>query len=71
MDSLYDIQLISKTVPVILDNSNTWFQVLSEGKILGKEGIIHVKGVSRAMLKENRSYSDALLINRTANPLAW
>jgi hypothetical protein len=71
MDSLYDIQLISKTVPVILDNSDTWFQVLSEGKNLGKEGIIDVKGISRAMLKENRSYSDALLINHTANPLAW
>ncbi|KAJ4760650.1 plant/protein [Rhynchospora pubera] len=71
MDSLYDIQLISQTVPVILDNSDAWFQVLSEGKRLGKNGIMHVKGVSRAELKENRYYSNALLINRTASPLAW
>ncbi|KAJ3683884.1 hypothetical protein LUZ60_014111 [Juncus effusus] len=71
MDSLYDLDLISQTVPVIPDNSNTWFNLLSKVKKLGKKGVVNVKGVSRAELKGNNYYSDALLINRTASPLAW
>nr|GMD43037.1 uncharacterized protein LOC109181792 [Ipomoea batatas] len=71
MDSLYDVDLISDTVPVILDNSKMWHQVLETSMKLGSRGVAHVKDVSRTELKENSPYSDILLINRTASPLAW
>lgn len=71
MDSLYDLDLISETVPVILDNSKTWYHVLLTSMKLGKRGAAHVEGVSRLDLKEKRRYSNRLLINRTASPLSW
>ncbi|XP_071691499.1 uncharacterized protein [Rutidosis leptorrhynchoides] len=71
MDSLYDIELISKRVPVILDNSKTWFKVMSTSMKLGSRGVAHLEGVSRADLKERDQYSKILLINRTASPLSW
>ncbi|XP_078433352.1 uncharacterized protein LOC144704707 [Wolffia australiana] len=71
MDSLYDMDLISKTVPVILDNSKSWNYVISTGMKLGDRGLIHVEGVSRFKLNENNHYKNALVINRTASPLAW
>ncbi|XP_052173657.1 uncharacterized protein LOC127788975 [Diospyros lotus] len=71
MDSLYDLDLISNTIPVILDNSESWHHVLSTGMKLGDRGIAHVQGVSRADLKEKSQYSNILLINRTASPLSW
>lgn len=71
MESLYDINLISRTVPVILDNSKTWHEIISRSMKLEEGGVAHVQGISRAELKENPLYSKALLINRTASPLAW
>ncbi|XP_054802103.1 uncharacterized protein LOC129305920 isoform X2 [Prosopis cineraria] len=71
MDSLYDIDLISDTIPVILDNSEEWFEVLSTGMRLGARGVAHVEGVSRADLRYNNRYSNLLFINRTASPLSW
>ncbi|MFS8008920.1 hypothetical protein Hanom_Chr14g01278541 [Helianthus anomalus] len=71
MDSLYDLDLISNKVPVILDNSKKWFQVMSTSMKLGSRGVAHVEGVSRADLKEKSQYSKILLINRTANHLSW
>ncbi|XP_018806505.1 uncharacterized protein LOC108980125 [Juglans regia] len=71
MDSLYDMDLISNTVPVILDNSELWYQVLSTSMKLGAREIAHVEGVTRIALKENNLYSNLLLINRTASPLSW
>ncbi|KAL2465962.1 hypothetical protein Adt_41813 [Abeliophyllum distichum] len=71
MDSFYDLDLISNTVPVILDNSKQWHHVLSTSMKLGSRGVAHVQGVSRANLKENSLYSNILLINRTASPLSW
>ncbi|CAA0837407.1 Unknown protein [Striga hermonthica] len=71
MESLYDLDLISVTVPVILDNSKIWHRVLATSMKLGSRGIAHVQGVSRAELKENALYSNLLLINRTASPLSW
>ncbi|KAI7990717.1 hypothetical protein LOK49_LG12G02461 [Camellia lanceoleosa] len=71
MDSLYDLELISNTVPVILDNSEAWHQALSTSMMLGSRGIAHVQGVSRADLKEKSRYSNILLINQTASPLSW
>ncbi|KAL6525628.1 hypothetical protein OROHE_015935 [Orobanche hederae] len=71
MDSLYDLDLISDTVPVILDNSKVWHHVLATSMKLGSRGIAHVQGISRADLKENAFYSNLLLINRTASPLSW
>ncbi|KAM7488761.1 hypothetical protein LguiB_026245 [Lonicera macranthoides] len=71
MDSLYDLNLISKTVPVILDNSKMWYKVLSTSMKLGSRGVAHVEGVGRADLKGKSLYSDILLINRTASPLSW
>ncbi|KAL1813470.1 hypothetical protein ACET3Z_023535 [Daucus carota] len=71
MDSLYDLKLISKTVPVILDNSEMWFQVLSTSLKLGSKGVAHVAGVTRADLLERSEYSNIFLINRTASPLSW
>ncbi|XP_021893357.1 uncharacterized protein LOC110811243 [Carica papaya] len=71
MDSLYDIDFISETIPVILDNSEMWHVVLSTSMKLGKRGIAHVEGISRVELKENDRFSNLLLINRTASPLSW
>ena len=71
MDTLYDIDLISETIPVILDNSREWSRVLSTSMKLGARGVSHVTGVSRVDLKENNHYSNLLLINRTASPLSW
>lgn len=71
MDSLYDMDLISDTVPVILDNSKIWYQVLSTSMKLGARGVAHVEGVSHVNLKDNNRYSNLLLINRTASPLSW
>ncbi|WJX20935.1 hypothetical protein P8452_10417 [Trifolium repens] len=71
MDSLYDAELMSETVPVIFDDSKEWFSVLSTSMKLGARGVAHVAGVSRLELKENSQYSDMLLINRTASPLSW
>jgi hypothetical protein len=71
MESLYDIDLISKTVPVILDNPKSWYGIVSRSTKLGEGDVAHVQGVSRDELKDNPLYSDALLINRTASPLAW
>ncbi|KAG7033578.1 hypothetical protein SDJN02_03302, partial [Cucurbita argyrosperma subsp. argyrosperma] len=42
MDSLYDMDLISDTVPVILDNSKLWYQVQSTGMKLGSRVVAHV-----------------------------
>lgn len=71
MDSLYDPDLMSETVPVILDNSKLWHQVLLTSMKLGVRGIVHVEGVSRVKLKEDDRYSNLLLINRTASRLSW
>ena len=71
MDSLYDAELMSETVPVIFDNSKEWYRVLSTSMKLEDRGVAHVAGVSRIELKENKQYSDLLLINRTASPLSW
>ncbi|KAL3819690.1 hypothetical protein ACJIZ3_005595 [Penstemon smallii] len=71
MDSLYDLDLISNTIPVILDNSKIWHHVLRTSMKLGSRGIAHVQGVNRDDLKEKSSYSNLLLINRTASPLSW
>ncbi|CAI8600023.1 unnamed protein product [Vicia faba] len=71
MDSLYDAELMSETIPVIFDNSKEWYKVLSTSMKLGARGVAHVAGVSRVELKENNQYSDLLLINRTASPLSW
>ncbi|KAK1318115.1 hypothetical protein QJS10_CPB04g00481 [Acorus calamus] len=71
MDSLYDLDLISETIPVILDNSKTWYQVHASSMKLGERGVAHVEGVGRDDLQENKFYSNVLLINRTASPLSW
>ncbi|XP_077240146.1 uncharacterized protein LOC143881039 [Tasmannia lanceolata] len=71
MDSLYDLDFISNTVPVIVDNSKMWYQVLSTSMKLGDRGVAHVEGVNRVDLKERSFYSNLLLINRTASPLSW
>ncbi|XP_030927911.1 uncharacterized protein LOC115954149 isoform X1 [Quercus lobata] len=71
MDSLYDMDLISDTVPVILDNSKLWYQVLSTSMKLGPRGVAHVEGINRVDLKDDSHYSNLLLINRTASRLSW
>ncbi|CAM8882913.1 unnamed protein product [Rhodiola kirilowii] len=71
MDSLYDLSLMSETVPVILDNSKTWYQVVSTSMKLEDRGAAHVKDVHREDLKHNDRYTKLLLINRTASPLSW
>jgi hypothetical protein len=71
MESLYDIDLISRTVPVILENSKTWHAIVSRSSTHQEGSVVHVQGTSRAELKANPLYSTALIINRTASPLAW
>ncbi|KAF5962016.1 hypothetical protein HYC85_003225 [Camellia sinensis] len=70
MDSLYDLELISNTVPVVFDNSETWHLALSTSLKLGSKGMAHVQKITRVDLKEKSQYSNILLINRTASPLA-
>ncbi|KZV32289.1 hypothetical protein F511_19135 [Dorcoceras hygrometricum] len=70
-DSLYDLDLISATVPVILDNSKSWHHVLTTSMKLGSRGIAHVQGVSRTDHRDTSLYSHLLLVNRSANPLSW
>eukprot|EP00250_Pteridium_aquilinum_P019388 c24409_g1_i1 orf=122-1381(+) len=69
MDSLYDLSLISQTVKVILDSSAEWQQALSNARLL--KTAIDVTSTSRLELKQNSPYKEAVLINRTASPLAW
>ncbi|XP_008227390.1 PREDICTED: uncharacterized protein LOC103326919 [Prunus mume] len=71
MDSLYDMDLISNTVPVILDNSKLWYHLLTTSMKLGARGVAHVERVSHADLKENSYFSNLLLINGTESPLSW
>ncbi|CAL5392154.1 unnamed protein product [Camellia sinensis] len=71
MDSIYDLELISYTVPVVFDNSETWHLALSTSLKLGSRGMAHVQKITRVDLKEKSQYSNILLINRTASPLAW
>ncbi|KAI0519922.1 hypothetical protein KFK09_007383 [Dendrobium nobile] len=71
MDSLYDMNLISKTIPVILDNSKMWYRVVSTSMKLGNRGVAQMEGTSRTDLRDSNLYSNVLLINRTANPLSW
>lgn len=71
LDSLYDLDLISSKIRVILDNSKAWSHILSTSSKLGRKGVVHVNGVSRSDLNKNNQYSNVLLINRTASPLAW
>ncbi|XP_057423998.1 uncharacterized protein LOC130717678 [Lotus japonicus] len=68
MDSLYDLKLISQTVPVILENSREWHMLLST---LEDTQIAHVQRLTRIHLKQDARYSHLLLINRTASPLSW
>ncbi|GAB2267125.1 hypothetical protein Dimus_002109 [Dionaea muscipula] len=71
MDSLYDLDLISEKIPVILDNSKPWHHILLTSMKLGARGVAHVEGVNRVKLKTDSRYSNLLLLNRTASPLAW
>lgn len=71
MDTLYDVDLISQKIPVILDNSETWQSVLSTTMKLGARSVAHVEGITRQELREGSRYTSLLLINRTASPLAW
>ncbi|XP_039122130.1 LOW QUALITY PROTEIN: uncharacterized protein LOC120258760 [Dioscorea cayenensis subsp. rotundata] len=71
MDSLYDLDLISETVPVILDNSKMWYRILSTSMKLGSRGLVHVEGTDKVDLRDNTIYSNVLLINHTASPLSW
>ncbi|KMZ71026.1 hypothetical protein ZOSMA_18G01250 [Zostera marina] len=71
MNSLYDLELISRTVPVVLDDSKMWDQILLKSVELGKRGMASVEGISRYDLKDKTIYSDTFLINRTANYLSW
>ncbi|CAF1800749.1 BnaC04g01650D [Brassica napus] len=71
MESLYDVDLISEKIPVILDDSETWHIVLSTGMKLKERGIAHVSGASRREVNDSSHYANLLLINRTASPLAW
>ncbi|KAJ8633283.1 hypothetical protein MRB53_026619 [Persea americana] len=61
VDSLYDLDLIADTVPVIVDNSKMWYQVLLTNMELGNRGVAHVEGVDRVDLKESNFYSNLLL----------
>ncbi|XP_057873983.2 uncharacterized protein LOC131079962 isoform X3 [Cryptomeria japonica] len=71
MDSLYDLDLISKTVPTILDNSKEWNQAISLASKSGDAGLVHVQGIDRSQVRDSSFYRDALIINRTASPLSW
>ncbi|GMN57705.1 hypothetical protein TIFTF001_026805 [Ficus carica] len=56
MDSLYDMDFISETIPVILDNSKLWHQVLSTSMKLGARGVAHVAGGVRDVGREGNEY---------------
>lgn len=71
MDTLYDMDLISKTVRVILDNSKEWHQAISQARKLGDGGMVHVQGIDRNKLRQSPLYRNVLILNRTASPLSW
>jgi hypothetical protein len=71
MESLYDIDLISEKIPVILDDSETWHIMLSTSMKLKERGSAHVYGANRHELNDSSDFTNLLLINRTASPLAW
>ncbi|CAN6586246.1 unnamed protein product [Malus baccata var. baccata] len=59
------IWISSGTIPVILDNSKKWYQVVETSMKLEARGAAHVEGISRVELKENSRFSNLLIINRT------
>ncbi|PQM36951.1 uncharacterized protein Pyn_15228 [Prunus yedoensis var. nudiflora] len=78
MDSLYDMDLISDTVPVILDNSKPWYQVLTTTMKLGARGVAHVERI-KALLGDYdaihvrrgdkiKTRKDRFGVNRTLHP---
>lgn len=69
MESLYDLELMSQTVRVILDTSNEWQQALSHAK--SRRSVANVQGISRVKLQHHPRYKEAMVINRNASQLAW
>ena len=69
MESLYDMDMISQTVRVILDNSIEWERAWSRAQ--GLKSYQNVRNVSRSELMNDPKYKKASIIHRTANPLAW
>jgi len=67
MDMLYDLALMSHTVPVIVSNSKEWQDTLVRKDVL----FVQVEGIKREELKRNSMLQQAYVINRTANKLSW
>lgn len=67
MDMLYDLALMSHTVPVILSTSKEWQDTLVRKDVL----FVQVEGIKPAELKRNSTFQQAHVLHRTANKLAW
>ena len=63
MAELYDLSLMSHTVPVILSDSQEWQDTLVQ-----KDQVV---SVNSSVKSEELKFQRAHIINRTANKLAW
>ncbi|XP_073386119.1 uncharacterized protein [Physcomitrium patens] len=67
MAALYDLVLMSQTVPVIASNSKEWHDIF-----LRKDTVfVQVEGIKREELKHKEMFRQAHVVNRTANKQAW
>lgn len=67
MAKLYDLALMSHTVPVILSDSKEWQDTLVRKDVV----FVQVEGIKWEELEQNLMFQQAHVINRTANKLAW
>ncbi|KAJ7198615.1 hypothetical protein O6H91_Y501300 [Diphasiastrum complanatum] len=70
MEALYDLELISRKVRVILENSREWQEALLFGE-QEENAIVQVEGVNRKELRDQTYYRNAVVIKRKASSLAW
>ena len=67
MAMLYDLALMSHTVPVILSNSKEWQDTLGRKDVV----FVQVEGIKSEELEQNLMFRQAHVVNRTANKLSW
>ncbi|KAG0605879.1 hypothetical protein M758_9G094900 [Ceratodon purpureus] len=67
MAKLYDLALMSHTVPVILSDSKEWQDTLVRTDVV----FVLVEGIKSEELVHNLTFQQAHVINRTANKRAW
>ncbi|XP_002976155.2 uncharacterized protein LOC9645854 [Selaginella moellendorffii] len=71
VEALYDLDLMSSTgIRVITDSSREWISSLRAARSV-EHALVNVHGLTRQEISQSPLHSHALIINRTANSLAW